>query len=83
MMRINPWNMFLIFLLIFIQNTCLFASSPRLLIISLDGFAHYYLRNYSLPTLNQLQQQGIRTKSGMQPTFATMTYPNHMSIATG
>ncbi len=76
-------------------------TSPRLLIISLDGkekkipfvsfsffikgFAHKYLEKYSslLPTINGIQNEGIKTKHGMQPTFVTMTYPNHISIATG
>ncbi|CAF4674343.1 unnamed protein product, partial [Rotaria sp. Silwood2] len=58
-------------------------SHSRLLIVSLDGFRHDYLKIHSLPTLNRIQNQGVRTTNGMQPTFVTMTYPNHISIATG
>ncbi|CAF0733735.1 unnamed protein product [Adineta ricciae] len=59
------------------------AAKPRLLIVSLDGFRHEYLSQYSFPTLNRIQEQGVKTRHGMQPTFVTMTYPNHISIATG
>ncbi|CAF0874983.1 unnamed protein product [Rotaria sordida] len=58
-------------------------SHPRLLIVSLDGFRHDYLNTYSFQTLNRIQNQGIKTTNGMQPTFVTMTFPNHISIATG
>jgi predicted AlkP superfamily pyrophosphatase or phosphodiesterase len=47
------------------------------------GFRHGYLNTYSLPTLSRIQNEGIKTKHGMQPTFVTITFPNHISIATG
>ncbi len=47
------------------------------------GFRQEYLNTYSLPTINRIQNEGIKTKYGMQPTFVTMTFPNHISIATG
>ncbi|CAF3335834.1 unnamed protein product [Rotaria socialis] len=59
------------------------ASNPRLLIISLDGFRHQYLKQYPFEALNRVENEGIKSKNGMQPTFVTMTYPNHISIATG
>ncbi|CAF1455374.1 unnamed protein product [Adineta ricciae] len=59
------------------------ANTARLLVISLDGFRHDYLNKYELPTLNEFRNQGIRANNGMRPTFTTMTFPNHISIATG
>ncbi|CAF1001780.1 unnamed protein product [Adineta steineri] len=59
------------------------TDNSRLLIISLDGFRHDYLKKHVLRTLNQIQNEGIKTKHGMEPTFVTMTMPNHVSIATG
>jgi predicted AlkP superfamily pyrophosphatase or phosphodiesterase len=47
------------------------------------GFRHGYLNTYSLPTFTRIQNEGIKTTHGMQPTFVTMTFPNHISIATG
>ncbi|CAF1083781.1 unnamed protein product [Rotaria sordida] len=56
---------------------------PRLLIISLDGFRHDYLNEHILPTLNRFRNEGVQATHGMRPTFTTMTFPNHISIATG
>jgi len=53
------------------------------LLLLLKGFRHDYLSKYSFPTINRIQNKGIKTKYGMQPTFVTMTFPNHISIATG
>lgn len=59
------------------------SNVPRLLIISLDGFRHDYLNQYDLPTLNSFRNEGVQATNGMRPTFTTMTFPNHISIATG
>jgi len=53
------------------------------LFIYRKGFRHDYLNKYSFPTLNRIQNEGIKTTHGMQPTYTTMTFPNHISIATG
>lgn len=53
------------------------------MIVSRSGFRHSYLREHQLINLEQFSAQGIRTSHGMQPTFTTLTYPNHISIATG
>ncbi|CAF4933941.1 unnamed protein product, partial [Rotaria sp. Silwood1] len=56
----------------------------RLLIISLDGrFRHQYFHTHALPALNQFRNEGVFATEGMQATFSTMTYPNHISIVTG
>ncbi|UJR26834.1 hypothetical protein I4U23_008147 [Adineta vaga] len=73
----------LVIVSLFYIEITLSTAKPRLLIISLDGFRHDYLTQYSFSTLNRIQNQGIRTTHGMQPTFVTMTFPNHISIATG
>ncbi|CAF4157282.1 unnamed protein product [Rotaria sp. Silwood2] len=48
-----------------------------------QGFRHDYLREHYLPTLNRFRNEGVRAAHGMQPVFTTLTYPNHISIATG
>ncbi|CAF4252842.1 unnamed protein product, partial [Adineta steineri] len=71
---------------LFIPNNAVKRSSevqPRLLIISLDGFRHDYLNEHELPTINQFRNQGVQATHGMRPTYTTMTFPNHISIATG
>ncbi|CAF1537915.1 unnamed protein product [Rotaria sp. Silwood1] len=59
------------------------SESQRLLIISLDGFRHDYLHEHYLPALNRFRNDGVRATHGMRPSFTTLTYPNHISIATG
>ncbi|CAF4842347.1 unnamed protein product [Rotaria sp. Silwood1] len=70
-------------LLLYVNATQQSSKIPRLLIISLDGFGHNYLHEHNLPTLNRFRNEGVQAKHGMQPTFPTMTFPNHISIATG
>ncbi|CAF3673563.1 unnamed protein product [Adineta steineri] len=77
---------FLVISVLFIPNNAVKRSSevpPRLLIISLDGFRHEYLNEHQLPTINQFRNQGVQATHGMRPTYTTMTFPNHISIATG
>ncbi|CAF2876113.1 unnamed protein product [Rotaria sp. Silwood2] len=58
------------------------SESQRLLIISLDGFRHDYLHEHYLPALNPFHNDGVRATHGMRPSLTTLTYPNHISIAT-
>ncbi|CAF4899657.1 unnamed protein product, partial [Rotaria sp. Silwood1] len=46
-------------------------------------FRHDYLNELELPTLNRFRNEGVQARYGMRPTFTTMTFPNHISIATG
>lgn len=55
---------------------------PTVILISIDGFRADYLDKYPAPTLGLLARQGVRAK-WMTPTFPTLTFPNHYSIATG
>ncbi|CAF2632600.1 unnamed protein product [Rotaria sp. Silwood2] len=52
-------------------------------ITNFEGFRHNYLHEHKLPTLNQFRNEGVQAKHGMRPTFPTMTFPNHISLATG
>ena len=53
-----------------------------LVIISLDGFAASYLSRNITPALHKLMSCGSRLKS-LRPSFPSITFPNHYSIATG
>jgi len=55
---------------------------PTVILISLDGFKPEYLDKYPAPTLNMLAKQGVRAK-WMTPSFPSLTFPNHYTIATG
>ena len=62
-------------------NTAKPAVTP-LLLISIDGYRANYLERGLSPTLEQLAQEGVRA-SGMQPSFPSLTFPNHYTIVTG
>jgi predicted AlkP superfamily pyrophosphatase or phosphodiesterase len=53
-----------------------------LLLISLDGFRADYLDRGRSPTLLALANDGVRAQ-WMQPSFPSLTFPNHYTIVTG
>lgn len=60
------------------------TSTPGtpLLLISIDGLRADYLKRGETPTLSALAADGVRAKY-MQPSFPSLTFPNHYSIVTG
>ncbi|KAJ5059590.1 ectonucleotide pyrophosphatase/phosphodiesterase family member 1 [Bipolaris maydis] len=62
------------------NGTSLFA--PTTILISLDGFRADFLYRNLTPTLNQFVQEGISPKY-MLPSFPSVTFPNHYTLATG
>lgn len=62
------------------NGTSLFA--PTTILISLDGFRADFLYRNLTPTLNQFVQEGISPKY-MLPSFPSVTFPNHYTMATG
>ncbi|MHA6203124.1 alkaline phosphatase family protein [Dyella soli] len=57
------------------------APTP-LLLISIDGYRADYIERGLSPTLTGLAKEGVRA-TGMQPSFPSLTFPNHYSIVTG
>lgn len=55
-----------------------------LLIISMDGFRADYMQSLSqyLPNINAYFRDGVKSK-GIRPSFPSLTFPNHYTIATG
>lgn len=51
-------------------------------LISIDGFAFYYLQKFKPKTLLKLIDRGT-TNSGLQPVYPSKTFPNHISMITG
>ncbi|PSN59552.1 Phosphodiest-domain-containing protein [Corynespora cassiicola Philippines] len=62
------------------NGTSLFA--PTTILISLDGFRADFLMRGLTPTLNQFIQEGISPQY-MLPSFPSVTFPNHYTMATG
>lgn len=62
------------------NGTALFA--PTTIIISLDGFRADFLQRGITPRLNSLIEQGVSPRY-MLPSFPSVTFPNHYTLATG
>ncbi|KAF2869366.1 alkaline-phosphatase-like protein [Massariosphaeria phaeospora] len=62
------------------NGTSLFA--PTTILISLDGFRADFLYRGITPTLNEFIAGGISPKY-MLPSFPSVTFPNHYTMATG
>lgn len=58
-----------------------FAQVHRTVIISLDGCRWDYPEIYDTPFLDSLAAEGV--KAIMQPSFPSVTFPNHYTLATG
>lgn len=55
---------------------------PTVIMISLDGFRSDYLDLGLTPNLKRIVDEGSRAKY-MIPSFPTITFPNHYTLATG
>lgn len=65
----------------FVSNgTALFA--PTTIIISLDGFRADFLQRGLTPRLSAFVKEGVSPKY-MLPSFPSVTFPNHYTLATG
>ncbi|KAG7116136.1 putative pyrophosphatase/phosphodiesterase like protein [Verticillium longisporum] len=62
------------------NGTALFA--PTTIIISLDGFRADFLQRGITPRLNAFVAEGVSPKY-MMPSFPSVTFPNHYTLATG
>jgi predicted AlkP superfamily pyrophosphatase or phosphodiesterase len=59
------------------------GSSPTpLLLISIDAYRYDYIDRGLSPTLAMLAKTGMQAAS-MQPSFPSLTFPNHYTIVTG
>ncbi|XP_063771288.1 bis(5'-adenosyl)-triphosphatase ENPP4 [Pseudophryne corroboree] len=58
------------------------SSTPRLILVSFDGFRADYLGNYSLPNLQAFISDGVLVAE-VENVFITKTFPNHYSLVTG
>lgn len=60
------------------------APTPApLLLISIDGYRSDYLSRGLSPTLQSLANGGVHAADGMQPSFPSLTFPNHYTLVTG
>jgi predicted AlkP superfamily pyrophosphatase or phosphodiesterase len=57
-------------------------SKPYVIMISADGFRYDYAQKYNAAHLMELSSGGVKASS-MIPSFPSVTFPNHYSMATG
>jgi predicted AlkP superfamily pyrophosphatase or phosphodiesterase len=55
---------------------------PTTILISLDGFRADFLNRGLTPTLQSFIEQGVAPEY-MMPSFPSVTFPNHFTLATG
>ncbi|HLX66749.1 MAG TPA: ectonucleotide pyrophosphatase/phosphodiesterase, partial [Puia sp.] len=58
------------------------THKPYVILISSDGFRHDLAEKYGANFLLTLSSTGVRAES-MTPSFPSLTFPNHYSLATG
>jgi predicted AlkP superfamily pyrophosphatase or phosphodiesterase len=61
------------------------GSERTVILVSIDGFAHFYLDDPKapVPTLRRLAREGAVAERGMECSFPTVTWPNHTTLVTG
>ncbi len=58
------------------------AQKPYVIFISADGFRHDLADKYQAKNLLALRETGVQAKA-MIPSYPSVTFPNHYSLATG
>jgi predicted AlkP superfamily pyrophosphatase or phosphodiesterase len=82
--KISSGLLILILLLVFLS----FAGDGRrpyrnyVVLVSLDAFRWDYSRIYNTPNINRIATEGVKA-DWLVPSFPTVTFPNHYTIATG
>jgi hypothetical protein len=64
------------------QNSKAQQQKPYVIMISADGFRYDYAKKYNAAHLQQLSSKGIIAAS-MIPSYPSITFPNHYTLATG
>jgi alkaline phosphatase D len=58
------------------------AAKPYVILVSIDGFRYDYAERYQTKNILAVRDNGAAAAS-MIPSFPSVTFPNHISIATG
>jgi predicted AlkP superfamily pyrophosphatase or phosphodiesterase len=64
------------------QNAITSAEKPIVILVSIDGLRADYIEKHKPANILNIIKQGIYTLA-MIPSYPTLTFPNHYSIATG
>jgi predicted AlkP superfamily pyrophosphatase or phosphodiesterase len=71
----------LLFPAIGVLTGCTSHKGRYVVVLSMDGFRSDYPARAHTPTLDSLAGAGV--KSALRPSFPSVTFPNHYSLATG
>ena len=63
-------------------NSAVQQQKPYVILISADGFRYDFADKYHAANLLRLRRQGVCAKY-MQPSYPSLTFPNHYTIVTG
>lgn len=64
------------------RNSTEQQQKPYVILISVDGFRYDYAEKHGATFLQSFAKEGVRAAS-MIPSFPSLTFPNHYTIATG
>lgn len=64
------------------HNSAAQTQKPYVILISADGFRYDLAERYNAHHLNALRAKGVSAKA-MRPSYPSVTFPNHYSLATG
>jgi predicted AlkP superfamily pyrophosphatase or phosphodiesterase len=64
------------------KNSIAQQKKPYVILISADGFRYDYAEKYKATHLLELSKNGVQAAS-MIPSYPSVTFPNHYTIATG
>lgn len=57
--------------------------SKSVLLISMDAFRPDHINAKNTPNLFEISQTGVNATDGMNPSFPSLTFPNHYTLVTG
>jgi predicted AlkP superfamily pyrophosphatase or phosphodiesterase len=63
-------------------NSAAQQTKPYVILISADGFRHDLAEKYNATNLLRLRASGVTAKY-LQPSYPSLTFPNHYTIVTG
>ncbi|MFI5250115.1 MAG: ectonucleotide pyrophosphatase/phosphodiesterase [Gemmatimonadales bacterium] len=64
-------------------NAAAQRTKPYVVLVSLDGFRYDYAQRYGATHLLAIAARGATAPDGMVPSYPTVTFPNHWTLATG
>ena len=73
-------------LFLFLNLLCVSVDGHRVLLISMDGFRHDYIRNpylNNLTAFHRMIADGAWAANGIKNVFMTKTFPNHYTLVSG